>query len=144
MSESSIDELSLKSIKQFDRYHAKFIFFLRFSLNQDFLFSGGRDKKLRIMDLESLSPIREFSFVDTVFYGIEVHCNSKSRLYVSGKSNTITRKFELAGELREKLTRKRAGNNRKFGPGEATGRPGKATAQQTRSNFGTGKQTKNI
>jgi hypothetical protein len=56
-----------------------------------------------MMDLETLTPIQEFDFVDSVFYNLEYHCKEKSRLFVSGKCNTFTRKFYISGDLREKL-----------------------------------------
>lgn len=96
----------MKKIKKFPKYHSKFIFFLQFSLNEDFLFSGGKDKKLKMMNLETLETIQEFSFINSVFYSIELHSEKSSRLYVSGKSNSITRKFYINGDLREKLTSK--------------------------------------
>ena len=98
--------MSFKSIKYYDKYHSKFIFFLQFSENQDFLFSGGKDKKLKMMDLDTLTPIQEFSFVDSVFYSLEYHTKDKSRLFVSGKCNSFTRKFYIKGDLRDKLTSK--------------------------------------
>jgi WD40 repeat protein len=102
-----MEYLSFKSLKYFDKYHSKFIFFLQFSQNSDFLFSGGKDKKLRIMDLDTLTPFQEFDFVDSVFYSIELHSKEESNLYVSGKCHNLTRKFSISGELRSRLTSKK-------------------------------------
>lgn len=96
--------MELNSVKKFSKHHSKFVFFLQFSLNEDFLFSGGKDKKLKIMDLETMEIKYEFSFIDSVFFSIELHSPEKSQLFVSGKNNKLTRKFFLQKNMQKDLT----------------------------------------
>lgn len=100
-------DFKLKRLQQFPKYHKHYIFFLQFSKNEKVLFSGSKDKTLKLLNLKTMKPIAEFPFVDNVFYSIEFHSRKKSQLFVSGKNNKITRKFHLNEELRNILTGKR-------------------------------------
>ena len=93
--------------KTIPKYHSSFIFTLQFSLNQDFLFSGGKSKVLKMLDLDSLEQVAEFPFQNYIFWSAEHHNIGESSLFVLGKNNKITRKFHLRGQLREKLVRRK-------------------------------------
>jgi WD40 repeat protein len=102
--DASILNLKLNSVKKFTKHHSKFVFFLQFSLNEDYLFSGGKDKKLKILDLETMNVKYEFNFIDSVFFSIELHSPHKSQLFISGKNNKLTRKFCLQEDMQKDLT----------------------------------------
>ena len=96
-------DFKLKRIKQFQKYHKHYIFFLQFSKNEKVLFSGSKDKTLRLMNLQNFEVMAEYPFVDNVFCCIEYHVKDMSRIFVSGKNNRITRKFHIAEDIRALL-----------------------------------------
>ena len=98
-----MQNFKLKRLGNFEKYHESFIFFLKFSENNKYLFSGGKDKKLKIFNLKTHSVVSELPFCDNIFWALEYHSLKTSYIFVIGRNQKITRKFKIKGELKEKM-----------------------------------------
>lgn len=98
-----MQNMELVQLKSFEKYHQSFIFFLKFSKNKKFLFSGGKDKTFKIMNLDNLELVSEIPFCNNIFWALEHHSNLNSYIFIIGRNPKITRKVQISGNLKEGL-----------------------------------------